>query len=216
MTSNIPKASFFRFENAWLHNTTFLPSIIPAWQQAPFCADTAGQLAACIKSTRAAAKVWPRRNRAPPTQIPNCKFLIQLFDFYEEMRLLSVDEFQAHRDIQDCLAHAIKVRATYWKHRSKHRAIRESDANIAFHHAQATARIRHNTISLVQVDGADIVNHEGKVMALTAYFKSIIGQPGTYALMDLSNLYDGSHIPGDSLTAPFTEEETKQALLSMN
>ncbi|XP_066385142.1 uncharacterized protein [Miscanthus floridulus] len=90
------------------------------------------------------------------------------------------------------------------------------DTNTALHHAQATARLRHNAICLVQVDGADIVNHEGKVAALTAYFKSIIGQPGTSAPMDLSSLYDGSHKPGDSLTAPFTEEETKQALLSMN
>jgi hypothetical protein len=118
MSTNVPKAFFFRFENAWLHNTSFLPSILPAWQQAPFCTDAAGQLSACIKSTRAAAKVWSRCNRAPPDLIPNCKFLIQLFDYYEEIRLLSYEEFQTRREIQERLAHELKTKAAYWTQRT--------------------------------------------------------------------------------------------------
>ena len=67
-------------------NSSFLPSVLPAWTNAFPCADAAGMLAACIKSTRSAAKVWSRHFRAPPYIIPNCKFLIQLVDTRDEAR----------------------------------------------------------------------------------------------------------------------------------
>lgn len=148
---------------------------MPAWQQAPARADAVGQLAACIKSTRAAAKVWSRCIRAPTEIIHNCQFLIQLFDYYEEIRQLSSEEFQVRRKAQEGLEQAIKARATYWKQRSKNKAIREGDSNTAFHHAQATQRLRHNFIHMVRVEGTEIVNHDGKTAALTSYFRSIMG-----------------------------------------
>jgi hypothetical protein len=91
LSTSLPKAGFFRFEKFWLHNQTFLPSILPAWEQAPVRDDEVGQLAACIKSTRSAAKVWSRRIRAPPFLVRNSQFLIQLFDYFEETRPLSSD-----------------------------------------------------------------------------------------------------------------------------
>lgn len=57
MSTAIPKAKLFRFENAWLLRQSFLPSVLPAWAEARRCNDAAGQLAACLKSTRAATKV---------------------------------------------------------------------------------------------------------------------------------------------------------------
>lgn len=89
LSTSLPKAGFFRFEKFWLHNQSFLPSVLPAWEQAPVRDDAVGQLAACIKSTRSAAKVWSRRIRAPPFLIRNFQFLVQLFDYFEETRPLS-------------------------------------------------------------------------------------------------------------------------------
>lgn len=132
------------------------------------------------------------------------------------MRNLSPEEFQVRRQAQDELARAIKARATYRKQRSKNKAIRESDSNTAFHHAQATQRLRHNFIRLVRVDGNDIVNHEGKTAALTAFFSSIVGAPGTSADANLDSLYEGRSQPSNSLTDSFSEPETKQALWAMN
>ena len=96
-----------------------------AWVNTPACLDSAGQLAACIKSTRSAAKVWARRNRAPHFIIPNCKFLIQLFDSFEEDRALSSAKFQVRKACHETLAQALKERAAFWRQRSKHRAILE-------------------------------------------------------------------------------------------
>ena len=216
LSSSLPKAGFFRFECFWLQYPSFLPSVLPAWGQAPVQGDAVGQLAACIKSTRTAAKVWSRCFRAPSYLIKNFQFIIQLFDFLEETRSLSSAEFQVRDDAQVTLHKAIKAQATYWKQRSKHKAIREADANTAFHHAQATQRLRRNCIRLVRVDGRDIVSHEGKTAALTDFFKGIIGNPGLSVNIDLDSLFAERHQPSATLIGVFTEEEARQALFSMD
>jgi hypothetical protein len=106
--SFLDNANLFRFERACLHDSFFLPSVLPAWTHAFPCADAAGMLAACIiKSTRSAAKVWSRRFRAPPYIIPNCKFLIQSFDTFEEDCGPSPAEMQVRKDCRDRLAEAL-------------------------------------------------------------------------------------------------------------
>jgi hypothetical protein len=37
-----------------------------------------------------AANVWEKRSRAPPFILPNCKFIICMFDYFEETRHLSL------------------------------------------------------------------------------------------------------------------------------
>ena len=114
-----------------------------------------------------------------PQLIPNCKFIIELLDFFEEQRPLSSDEIKVRKLCQERLALSIKERAAYWKQRSKFRAIKEADANTAFHHAQATVRLRSNKIRVVECGGQQLTNHDGKMAILTGFFSSIIiGQPG--------------------------------------
>ena len=84
------------------------------------------------------------------------------------------------------------------------------------HHAYATQRLRHNFICMVRVGGTEIVDHEGKTLALTEYFTSIIGVPVSSVPVDLDSVYAGSASPSDSLTEPFSESEAKLALWSMN
>jgi hypothetical protein len=156
----------------------------------------AGTLARRLKSLREVAKVWSRRNRTPPAIIPNCKFIIQLLDTFEEVRPLSNDKIQVRQMSYERLALELKQRATYWKQRSKFREMREGDNNTAFFHA----------IRNLEVDGTQITNHNGKVQASTEYFRTIIGVPGNSVwLFDCNGLYQGRPIPDDSLTALFNE-----------
>jgi hypothetical protein len=60
-----------------------------------------------LESTWAAAKVWARRNRAPLSIIPDCKFLVLLFDLLEESRSLSLAELDVQAYARDRLALAI-------------------------------------------------------------------------------------------------------------
>jgi hypothetical protein len=67
-----------------------------------------------------------------------------------------------------------------------------------------------------RVGDVEIINHASKPSALTNYFTSIIGVSGNSHSVDLDTLYVGRARPSESITAEFTEAETKLALLSMN
>lgn len=71
---------------------------------------------------------WSKCFRAAPSLIPNCKLIIKLLDYFEEECCLSQHELQVWLPCRDCLAAALKERATYWKERSKVRAISKGDA----------------------------------------------------------------------------------------
>jgi hypothetical protein len=107
----------------------------------------------------------------------NCKFLIALFDLQEEYRALSAGERFLRSACTERLQLAIRERAAYWKQRGKFKAIREADANTAFHHAHATTRFRRNQIKTVTVNDCELTAHTAKAEALTAYFTSILGTP---------------------------------------
>jgi len=69
-------------------------------------------------------------------------------------------------------------------------------------------RQRRNSIRHIEIDGVLVANHEAKTNALTQNFSAILGtarQKPTHCQR-----------PSDQLTAPFSEEEAKCAILSMN
>jgi hypothetical protein len=217
LSTSIPRPNTFRFENAWLRNQSFLPAVLPAWHEAAAHPDAAGLLAGCLKSTRAAAKVSARRNRAPPLLIQDCKFLILLCDLFEETRSLSSAELQLRSLAHDRLAVAIRERAAYWKQRGKQKAIREDDSNTNFFHAHATQRLRTNHIRGIEVNGTLVSHHQGKMEAVTAHFKQVMGTvaPCSWGF-SLEEIYRGRATVSDSLTAEFTTQEALQAVRAMN
>ncbi|KAJ1273852.1 hypothetical protein BS78_05G016600 [Paspalum vaginatum] len=217
MSTTIPKSSVFRFENAWLHNPVFLPSVLPAWQLTPRPRDAAGNLARCLKSTRAAAKVWARRSRAPPAIISNCKFIVLLLDHLEDWRILSYAERQVRDICQEHLHRTIKEKAAYWKQRSKHRAICEGDANTAFHHAHATARSRSNLVHHIECEGQMLTSHEAKTAALIGFYKGLLGTERCSTWdFDINALYSEEPRASYQLTRPFEEKEVLAAIKRMN
>jgi len=77
--------------------------------------------------------------------------------------------------------------------------------------------MHHNNIHLVEGDGLQIVNHEGKTIALTDYFWLIIGQPRSTAWrFDVGSLFSRRLWSTTSLTDNFSKQETEEAILSMN
>jgi len=218
LSTSIPKTNTFRFENSWLFHQDFLPCITPAWNTAPHVQDAAGDLASSLKASRYAAKVWYRGKRAPPLIMQNCKFLIALFDLQEEYRVLSAGEHLLRGACTDRLQLAIRERAAYWKQRGKFKAIREADANTAFHHAHATNRFHRNQIKTLTVNDCELTAHDAKAEALTAYFSSILGTLSTtHWQFSMEDIYREAVTPDLSkLTAPFTVSEAKAAVQQMN
>lgn len=62
-----------------------------------------------------------------------------------------------------------------------------------------------------------IANHDGKIQALTNFFSSIIGDPGSSAWnFDVHALFHDRQRPSSELIAPFSELEAFEALKSMD
>jgi hypothetical protein len=218
LSSTIPKASTFRLENSWLLHDDFLPCVLPAWHTAPANGGAVGSLAAGLKAVRREAKVWARRKRSPPCLHHNCKFLICLFDVFEEDRLLSQGELHLRELCHERLNLALRERATYWKQRGKVRAIKEGDSNTRFFFASACRRLRRNQIRAVEVDGQLVTSHDSKTTALTSHYTRAMGDPGDADwLFDISALY-GACMGADAepLVAPFTTQEAFAAVRAMN
>lgn len=75
----------------------------------------AGCLAVRKKRFRAAAKVWKKQHRFIPAFDNDCKFLIDLVDFWEECRSLSSVEVQLRGDSRSALVSSIRRQSAHWK-----------------------------------------------------------------------------------------------------
>jgi exonuclease III len=91
-TTDIPRSQCFRFENAWLLDPLFLPTTLPLWFRPAMVADAAIDINARLKSFRFAAKVWKRKHHYTPLLENDYSFVLDLLDFYEELRPLSRGE----------------------------------------------------------------------------------------------------------------------------
>lgn len=213
MSTTIPKANLFRFENAWLKHSDFLPAVLPAWLRGS-THGVAAAIVGSLKAVRCASKAWARRKSVPPTLLPNCKFVMYLHDVLEEGRCLSAGEHLLRRDCQDHLVLVLRERAAYWKQRGKHHAIQEGDANTRFFHAQATQRLHCNNIRALEVDGVVVSSHQDKTAALTSHHQGLL-RVNTAASdsIGVAALYAESEA---TLLAPFMELEARIAVCSMN
>jgi hypothetical protein len=178
----------------------------------------AAALAAKVKRFWFAAKVWKRSHHYIPTSDNNCKFVIDLFDFFEEHRPLSLPEISLYCAAHDALALAVKKRAPHWKQWGKFRAIREGDENTKFFHARASQRLRRNAICTLDCGGVHVIDHAGKADALHAFYHDLLGRarPTAWAF-NLGRLYSGaSQVDAAVLVGPFNRKEIKVAIWSMD
>jgi hypothetical protein len=171
-------------------------------------------MAAKIKAFRFAAKVWKRRHRFIPLHDNDCRFIIDLVDFFEESRNLSSQEAALRDDARAELALSIRKQAAHWKQRGKFRAIKECDENTRFFHAMASSKLRRNHIRALDIDGVQVVSHEAKATVLYEFYTSLLGRAREPSWsFELGDLYAAAaQVDGPALTACFSEAEIKVAL----
>jgi hypothetical protein len=128
-----------------------------------------------VKAFRFVCKAWKRSHRFIPTHVNDCRFVIDLMDFFEESRLLSEQEVSLRDEARAQLLHAVQKEATHWKQRGKFRAIREGGKNSKFFHAMASGRMRRNHIRVLDIDGVQIASHEAKAAALHDFYAQLLG-----------------------------------------
>jgi hypothetical protein len=180
--------------------------------------DATDTLATRIKSFRSAVKVWKKQNQFIPLLDNNCKFVIELLDFFEEGRVLSGDEQELQRDAHRTLELSVLPRVAFWKQRGKFRALAKGDSNTKFFHARASQRYRRNNIHALDIGGEVTVAHEAKAIALHRFFSELLGRaPPTHWAFCLEDLYHGcASAHGPELVAPFGGDEIRATISGMD
>ncbi|XP_073351898.1 uncharacterized protein [Aegilops tauschii subsp. strangulata] len=196
VSTRLPPAGRFFFVTSWLLDPGFLPAVLPSWTHVPRSPCAATRLARQKKCLRFAAKVWKRQHKFLPVFDNNCKFLIDLIDFWEECRRLSMAEEELWRDARLQLAGSVARQAAYWRQRGKCWAVAEGDENTGYFHARASHRRRCNAIRVLAVDGVEHVAHQAKEAALRRFYSALLGRaPAAWPAVadDLQRLFDDVH-----------------------
>jgi hypothetical protein len=160
---NVPKPPIFRFENYWLQLEDFHSIFQGSWTQTLFQLDPVKQLMAKFKRSRKLIQGWHKSLPNLAKLIVKVEMIIQLMDFIEESRDLTIQEW----NLKDALVHhlhdLLSKQRTYWKQRGQIKWATLGDAGTKFFHANATIKHRHNLIlSLEDDNGIVATSHVDK------------------------------------------------------
>ena len=217
VSTHIPQSKIFRFENYWIHCSGFRGVVEAAWRCRTPNSDPACLLAAKLKETRRALKLWRKQQSNLNQQEHDCKIVINLIDRVEERRLLSPHEASLRTVVVTVLGRTTNAKLLLWKQRAKIRAAVEGDENTRFFHACANQRRRRNNIQVLEHNGCEVHGHEQKAAVLHSFYLNLLGtSTETTWDFDLNGLYpdDAQHLAG--LDGEFEPEEIRSAFRNMH
>lgn len=113
VSTAIPKHFLFRFENYWLHHPEFFNVVQNSWGYDPPLSDPAKFLTAKFKNLRAALKEWKRSISNLKNNISNVKLILTFLCLIEELRDLSVVEWNFKRILETKLQALLKQQKSY-------------------------------------------------------------------------------------------------------
>lgn len=117
ISTNIPKAHIFRFENFLLLRDAFTDILAANWFASPMISDKAKILTNKCKNLRAALKVWSASLPSLKIAINNISLTIQLLDALEKFRDLSLEEWNFRTILKGKLLLLLEQQRVYWKQR---------------------------------------------------------------------------------------------------
>jgi hypothetical protein len=187
---NVPKPPIFRFENYWLELEDFHSIFQESWSQPLFQPDPAKRLMAKFKRARKAIHGWYKSLPNLAKLIDKVKLVIQLLDFIEESRDLTIHEWNFKEILIHHLHDLLSKQRTYWKQRGQIKWVTLGDVGTKFFHANATVKHRHNIISSLKDDNGNMaLSHADKEIVLFNAFKSRLGtSQQTSMVFNLSSL----------------------------
>jgi hypothetical protein len=120
-----------------------------------------------LKRARKVIQGWHKTFPNLAKLIDKVKMIIQLMDFIEESRDLTIQEW----NLKDVLVHhlhdLLSKQRTYWKQRGQIKWATLGDAGTQFFHVNATIKHRHNLISsLEDANGTVAISHAEKEAVL--------------------------------------------------
>jgi hypothetical protein len=99
--TKIPRAKIFRFENYWLEHSDFKQVVQNIWNIPVGYSDSAKKINAKFKNLRRGLKLWAKNLPCLKHQIQKTNEVIELLDIIEELRTLTVDEWNLKDALKD-------------------------------------------------------------------------------------------------------------------
>jgi hypothetical protein len=96
VTTQVPMPKTFIFENYWLQHESFYSVFQEVWSQSLYQLDPTNKLMAKFERARKVLKQWHRNLPIISSSIENIKLIIQFLDIVEEMRDLTLQEWNFH------------------------------------------------------------------------------------------------------------------------
>jgi len=216
ISTSIPKAHIFRFENFWVHQAGFFDCVQEVWNRPSRKTHIAAVIVDKLKALRFALKKWQKGLSHIKGLIEKCNWVIPWLDNLEDMRHLSRPESNFRKIIKHHHEHLQHMQYLYWRKRCTIRYIKVGEENTKFFQAMATERYRKNSIaSLLLPDGSVTSNHEVMAREFLISFKNRMGMIRPIVL-DENILSLIPRVQGlEVLTKPFEIKEMEQVINEM-
>lgn len=117
ISTNVPKAFIFRFENYWLMREDFNEVFLENWLPTSEGLDKAKSLTRKLKKLRAALKAWSSKFSNLKKTISNNSLTLQFLDSLEEYRDLSIEEWNFRVVVRENLLALLEQQRIYWMQR---------------------------------------------------------------------------------------------------
>lgn len=174
ISTNIPKAKIFRFENYQMQHESLKPIIWQAWSIQTNLQDPTKIITAKFKNLRRILKTQKANVSSLGQMIQNVKATIYLLESIELIRDLSLSERNFRDLLCEKLVFLLKMQRTFLKQRGKIRWIKEGDVGTRFFHVHATISNRTNTISTLSTKNSSILSsHDQKAKLIWQSLKTV-------------------------------------------
>jgi len=115
ISTSIPKAHLFRFENFWVEQPGFLEIVQESWQTEVSATNSATKLVAKFKILRINLKKWSKSISKINNLIKSCDDILLVLDKLEDLRELFIQEHNFRKIQKEHINKLLHYRQEYWK-----------------------------------------------------------------------------------------------------
>lgn len=204
ISTSVPRAKIFRFENYWIHSPGSSDVVSSAWACQPTSGNPSALIAAKLKKMRSAIRAWRKIFTHISQQETDCRIAINLLDYVEEHRCLRPAKADLRCILSSLLSRTTRAKLMIWKQQSKIRAAIGGDENTRYFHACANQQRCQNRIQVIEHEGRECTGHDQKAHILYLFYHSPWCVQEVTWSFTLDDLYPEGPLLLDHLGVPFT------------
>ena len=117
IATDIPRSNIFHFENYWMEHEDFMSVVQHAWNIPTQQTDAAKVLSAKFKTLKRVLSARQAQLSSLKTNISNVKLVPHLLEIIEELRDLSIEEWNFKSILEKKLLDLLHQQKIYWEQR---------------------------------------------------------------------------------------------------